>query len=202
MDTSEDTIISNIFHFPYMDDEKCERLSSIILKNQQESPHNGSMQKYTTDIYKVSPDIIHTIVDNLIPKINSLYDFDKKQEYYIYNSHGIIYKTNGSGEKKLNLHVDDSDITINITLNTDNLKGNILRFHGITEYGNIFCKKNFERIQNTQIYSKTDILPIKGDCIIHRGSHPHETLPIEDGMRIALIIWLKKKYSIDENKKY
>jgi predicted 2-oxoglutarate/Fe(II)-dependent dioxygenase YbiX len=123
-----------------------------------------------------------------------LFDFDQPQSYNLYTAHAIIYSASGEGEKGLSLHVDDSDITVNLTLHASNLSGSELSFTNTTEYGNEFCLKNLDKmrqkIENT--FTVTQFKTTVGNCILHRGSHPHSTTGIYTGERIALILWLKK----------
>ena len=195
LETSEQTALINVFQFPFLTDTECQSMTSTILENRYRFPHDGSMQKHTVDATSILGDILYTrILKDLQPTINMLFDFNQPQTYSLYTAHAIIYSASGEGEKALSLHVDDSDITINLTLHTSKLSGSELSFTNTTEYGNDFCLKNLDKmrqkIDNT--FTVTQIRTTVGNCILHRGSHPHSTTGIYTGERIALILWLKK----------
>lgn len=136
----------------------------------------------------------------LIPRINELFDKSERVVYDLYTAHAILYNAEGQGEKKLKLHVDDSDVTINFTILADNLEGSELEFVGATPYGNAHCEKHFERqrIAASQQQTVTRLKLSVGECLLHRGSHPHQTTLITKGARIAIIIWLRKVVVVAE----
>ena len=148
-------------------------------------------------------DVLYTrIVKDLIPTINLLFDFGQLQSYYVFSAHAIIYSASGSGEKKLSIHVDDADITVNITLHSSELNGSELAFRGTTEYGNDFCAANLEKLR-LKIEGSGAVTQVKqtvGNCILHRGSHPHCVTDISAGERVALILWLKKHSTVDSQR--
>ena len=195
LETSEQTALINVFQFPFLTDTECQTMTNTILENRYRFPHDGSMQKHTVDATNILGTILHDrILKDLQPTINMLFDFNKPQRYSLYTAHAIIYSAFGEGEKGLSLHTDDSDITVNITLHASNLSGSELSFTNTTDYGNDFCLKNLDKmrqkIENT--FTVTQFKTTVGNCILHRGSHPHSTTGIYTGERIALILWLKK----------
>lgn len=170
-------------------------MTQTILENRHRFPHGGSMQKHTVDATSILGDILYTrILKDLQPTINMLFDFNQPQAYSLYTAHAIIYSASGEGEKALSLHVDDSDITINLTLYASKLSGSELSFTNATEYGNDFCLKNLDKMRQkiNNTFTVTQIKTTVGNCILHRGSHPHSTTGIYTGERIALILWLKR----------
>lgn len=194
LSASEGTILLNILKFPFLSQDDCKSIDSLIERNQ--TSHAGSMQKYTIDVLTSLNNFLQNIcLKELIPIINELFYFGKSNEYEIYTAHLILYKFNGEGEKSLKLHTDDSDITVTITLETDELEGSELEFMGTSEYGNAKLVKNFDRIRKSiQSSLESHKISLKsGDCLIHRGNHPHQTTVIKHGSRKTLVIWLKKK---------
>ena len=195
LETSEKIALINVFQFPFLSETECQSMTKTILDNRYRFPHDGSMQKYTVDATTILGDVLYNrILKDLTPTINMLFDFDQSQSYSLYSAHAVIYSASGEGEKGLSLHVDDSDITVNITLHASNLCGSELSFTDTTEYGNEFCLKNLDKmrkkIENT--FTVTQFKTTVGNCILHRGSHPHSTTGIYTGERITLILWLKK----------
>jgi hypothetical protein len=192
--TSESSVLANIFQIDYLSKENCEALTQKILAHRHSHPHEGSMQKYTVDVTSFLDDFLQKCLADLTPIVNALFDFGQPTKYTLYTAHAIVYNATGEGEKALKCHVDDSDITINLTLHTENLNGNELRFLQTTPYGNDLCLRQFERMrvkQNTTS-TLTSLTPKPGWCVLHRGNHPHETSLIQSGQRLALILWLKK----------
>lgn len=152
------------------------------------------MQKHTIDTMKFLPEKMNSIVKTLEPTICMLYNFGKTASYKIYSAHAIVYDAQYTGEKELVLHTDDSDITVNITLNTEDLEGTEINFMNTTPFMNDYCLRYLEKTRK-KLDLQTQFLRIKpraGWCILHRGDHPHETDRIWKGRRLTLIIWLKK----------
>jgi hypothetical protein len=196
LDTSDKTALINVFQFPFLSDDECQSITKMVLDNRYRFPHDVSMQKHTVDAKQILGDFLYDrVLKDLVPRINTLFDFGNAQSYNLYSAHAIIYSANSTGEKSLSLHVDDADITINITLHSSNLSGCELSFRGTTEYGNTFCKANLEKMRQ-KIEGTSAVTQVKlatpGICVLHRGSHPHSTSAILGGERIALILWLKK----------
>lgn len=191
LEQSENTILANIIQFSLFSEDKCNEYVNIISKNANNSPYHGSMQKHTVDVSILLKENLQLLLQSkLLPIINNFFNDGIQQKYVIYTAHAILYKSKGMGERSLNLHTDDSDITINITLNTNNLEGNELEFYGSTPYSSSILKK-FERFR----LKEDKIIRIQhkiGSCLIHKGNHPHLTRPILNGDRIGLVVWLKK----------
>ena len=139
LESSEQTGLINVFQFPFLTDDECQSITKTILDNRYRFPHDGSMQKHAVDASPVLGDLLYDrILKQLMPTINMLFDFGQAQSYSLYTAHAVIYSASGSGEKSLSLHVDDADITANITLQARDLGGCELSFSGTTEYGNEF----------------------------------------------------------------
>ena len=193
--TSENSVLFNVFQMPYLTGEECDSLAKKVLENRYSHPHEGSMQKYTVDVTPFLGEFLTNIMEKLTPIINELYYFGKGNTYSLFTAHAILYSADGQGERSLGLHVDDADVTVNLTLQTENLKGCEIGFMDSTEYGNDYCITNFGRAK-----AKLDggchvhtVVPEVGTLLFHRGNHPHRTFYIQQGSRIALILWLKKR---------
>jgi len=95
---------------------------------------------------------------------------------------GFVINYSSYMNKSLQLHTDDSDITINLCLQTD-CEGTQVRFHGH---------------RSTKIYKpdywagEVDITPQKLWALVHEGQHQHETLPVQSGERWNVVLWFKK----------
>ena len=195
LQSSDQTALISAFQFPFLTDEECRSTTKTVLDNRFRFPHDGSMQKHTVDATHILSDVLYTrILKDIMPTINMLFDFGQTQSYSLFSAHAIIYSASGTGENGLSLHVDDADIAVNITLHSSNLSGCELSFRGTTEYGNAFCAANLEKMRQ-QIEATFPVTQVKatlGNCILHRGSHPHSMTAICGGERIALILWLKR----------
>ena len=197
IETSEQTVLCNVFQFPFLNHKRCVELTEVL--NERNAYNLGSetntLQKFTVDAMPIIGEVIEGFVTELKHKINQLYDFgDETIDYAIFSSHAIFYNANGIGETKLERHVDDSDITVNITLLAQNLTGCSLRFIGSPEYRNSFCLNHFDKVRGKidSAMVATSVTLGVGNCVLHRGDHAHEVDAIQTGNRVALIIWLKR----------
>ena len=110
------------------------------------------------------------------------YGFNENKKMSLFIDFSVHY--GGINDKKLDIHRDDSDITINICLK-NNFKTTGLRFHMISDSLYSFYK-----------YKIFDIDLEEGDVVIHRGDHEHEVVKNQeienlDKNRVNLILWFK-----------
>ena len=198
--TSENSVLFNVFQMPFLSEEQCASMTKEVLDHRYSHPHHGSMQKHTVDVTSFLKDFLSSTVKTLTPTINDLFYFGESNTYSLYSAHAIIYSATGNGENELGIHTDDSDITVNITLMIENLKGSQVGFFDSNEYGNEFCIRNFEKMREKLAHKRNSntITPQLGHCVLHRGDHAHCTFSIQEGSRMALIMWLKKSKSLTE----
>ncbi|XP_071945906.1 2-oxoglutarate and iron-dependent oxygenase domain-containing protein 2-like isoform X2 [Antedon mediterranea] len=78
----------------------------------------------------------------------------------------------------LNYHYDNAEVTLNISLTSDFTEGSLY-------FGGMRHQRGIEEPQRTEYCHK----PTYG--LIHRGQHMHGALPIADGERYNLIIWMR-----------
>jgi hypothetical protein len=195
LETSENSLLFNVFQRPMLSKEQCAELTQKVLDHRYTHKHEGSMQKHTVDISSFLGEFLQETLQTLIPSINDLFYFGEENLYSLVTAHAILYSATGEGEKSLNTHIDDSDITLNLTIQSENLSGSELYFLDSTEYGNTLCNEQFGKIKQT-LDTRIHVNSLRtelGTCILHRGNHPHSTSTIHSGNRIALILWLKKK---------
>lgn len=195
LSTSDTSVLFNVFQLPFLSQETCAQLTKEILTHRLADINQNSMQKYIIDVSHFLADFLRESVDRLTPSINDLFYFGENHTYSIFNAYAIYYNATGEGEKSLNTHVDDSDITVNITLMKENLDGCEVYFTDAPDYGNAYCIKNFSKMkQKLQKGSSSySIKPEVGTCMLHYGNHPHMTSQIQSGKRVSLILWLKRK---------
>ena len=98
--------------------------------------------------------------------------------------HGFIveYDEAPNKDRKLSLHVDDSDVTLNICLGTQ-FEGGDLQFMG---------RRCRECIQTPPRFGEVIQLGHQvGTAVFHIGQHRHQALPITQGHRANLILWCR-----------
>lgn len=89
----------------------------------------------------------------------------------------VEYEATGSKDKHLNMHFDDSELTINLCLGKE-FQGGEVMFAGHRDrpdtHGQLF------------VYDQ-----VVGQAILHDGKHMHSALPIREGERVNLILWMR-----------
>lgn len=96
--------------------------------------------------------------------------------------HGFIvsYSTK-RGDTDLGFHVDNSEVTLNITLQTEGVGGE-LYFQG--------RRCEVHRQMPHRAKEEFVVRHETGSLIIHTGAHRHGVYPINDGSRTGIIMWL------------
>ena len=122
---------------------------------------------------------------NMISYIYEIYGIDASRKCFVFTNFSVHYGY--FHDQKLDEHVDDSDITVNICLkNTQNFTG--LKFNQTPD--TLFSFKH-----NKPILVDME----EGDVLIHSGKQPHEVCQKvvnsenKFGERVNLVIWLKFK---------
>lgn len=83
-------------------------------------------------------------------------------------------------------HMDPSDITINICLESDNVTGSQVVFYGVQTLDNVTATSTSDNDDNDEYEFLVD--QKEGYCTIHYGKHPHKTLPLLSGQRTNVIL--------------
>ncbi|KAL0481316.1 2-oxoglutarate and iron-dependent oxygenase domain-containing protein [Acrasis kona] len=109
-----------------------------------------------------------------------------KGAYDLDDHHTFVVEYFIGGDLDLNLHVDDSEVTINVCLGVEGFKG-----------GNVFFGGNRDKPETYEDYDEYENKV--GRAIIHDGLHMHGALKLEDGERYNLIIWCRSKQYRREN---
>ncbi|KAG0491015.1 hypothetical protein HPP92_007878 [Vanilla planifolia] len=91
--------------------------------------------------------------------------------------HGFIVEYGKDKDIKLDFHVDDSEVTLNVCLGKQ-FSGGELFFEEILEYSHV-----------------------PGQAVLHRGRHRHGARPTTSGHRINLLLWCRSS-AFREMKKY
>eukprot|EP01094_Clydonella_sp_ATCC50884_P016186 TRINITY_DN2692_c0_g1_i3.p1 TRINITY_DN2692_c0_g1~~TRINITY_DN2692_c0_g1_i3.p1 ORF type:complete len:155 (-),score=48.14 TRINITY_DN2692_c0_g1_i3:207-671(-) len=91
--------------------------------------------------------------------------------------HGFVVQYTMKGDRKLDFHFDDSEVTLNVCLGM-RFQGGALYFRGILE----------EESTHTEEVALEHRV---GVGLVHAGKHRHGAMPIEAGERLNLILWCR-----------
>ncbi|MCO4770293.1 MAG: hypothetical protein KDA24_09710 [Deltaproteobacteria bacterium] len=98
--------------------------------------------------------------------------------------HGFVVHYGEGWERDLSLHVDDSEVTVNICLGRE-FEGGDLLMSGRR------CAAHVE--DRDRPGERYPVAQEPGFAIIHAGMHRHEALPLTRGERLNLIVWCKSR---------
>ena len=139
----------------------------------------NSMHKYGASNV-ISNNEFEEIKKTLLPYIFEVFGIDPSKKCILHTHFSVHYGK--YCDKKLDEHIDDSDITINICLkNTQTNTG--LKFNQVPN-------TLFSSAKNSSVTINLE----EGDIIIHLGNQPHQVLLQNydnDNQRINLVLWLK-----------
>ncbi len=150
---------------------------------------NNKLKKSPNTMHKVGASDICDI--SFIEKIKNIadfygknyYDFDKKRNLVLFKDFTVHYDNNNL-DKKLDVHYDDSDITVNICLkNTMEVSESTeLTYYGSTN--SLLTKKRNQKMINFGFQT--------GEIVIHKGKHLHSVSNVYgNGERVNLVMWFK-----------
>ena len=109
----------------------------------------------------------------------------------LFTAFAIWYKhDDGLANSGLRLHQDDSDLTVNLALRSDQ-DGCKVRFEGAQHLTQPLPRGGGGAPGAYSPYTEVDLPP--GYALLHRGRHPHDVTPIEAGERWSLILWYKRR---------
>lgn len=84
-------------------------------------------------------------------------------------------------DQALNLHFDNAEVTINVCLGDDFVQGSLY-------FGAMRTEVPPQRASNKSFFEYIHE-PYMG--VMHRGQHLHGALPIEEGRRVNMVVWLR-----------
>lgn len=216
LDNADPSLLWNgILDIPIFSDEGAAKLAAIT-QNAIDNVNStrlaaGNMHSYGTDLFPQHATLVDTMVAQLEPIINLVFLTGQlpstsvmpptgtlPQELVNHSAHCIGYSnTPGQREKKLQLHVDDSLITINICCGVPGFTGSDLLFKGFQKLPWSFIAKQQRRMPVAAEQNEISTKPVPTRALIHFGAHPHRTVPIETGQRFNWVLWYHKKTAID-----
>ncbi|PKA56953.1 putative PKHD-type hydroxylase [Apostasia shenzhenica] len=106
--------------------------------------------------------------------------------------HGFVVEYGKDKDFKLDFHVDDSEVTLNVCLGKQ-FQGGELFFRGVRCDQHVNSETHPEEVLE---YSH-----VPGQAVIHRGRHRHGARPTTSGFRINLLLWCRSS-AFREMKKY
>ncbi|PKU82670.1 uncharacterized PKHD-type hydroxylase At1g22950 [Dendrobium catenatum] len=106
--------------------------------------------------------------------------------------HGFVVEYGKDKDVKLDFHVDDSEVTLNVCLGKQ-FSGGELFFRGVR------CDQHVN--SETQPEEILEYSHVPGQAILHRGRHRHGARPTTSGYRINLLLWCRSSV-FREMKKY
>lgn len=174
----------SLFTSEFIFGEKHEQIIDDLYKKSlhkmERSPN--TMHKYgASDV--INSDELEQLKNRLLPYIYEVFDVNPCKECTLFTDFSVHYGF--LRDEKLDEHVDDSDITVNICLkNTKGFTG--LKFNQIPD--TLFSIKS-----NKCIMVNLE----KGDVLVHSGKQRHEVIKnfekesIDCGERVNLVLWLK-----------
>jgi len=170
--------IPNVYSLDIFTQEFCEKLIAEA-KNFEKvcnvKLRPNSMNNYGLVIDEIGlSEFFDTFITQYFTHIASIMN---KNSYAIDDHHSFIVEYAIGKDKELHLHVDDSELTLNICLGVD--------FTG----GNILFKGHIDNPQSQLVHGEYE--HVKYRAILHDGRHMHAAAPIESGERYNLIIWCR-----------
>ncbi|TRY63022.1 hypothetical protein TCAL_00796 [Tigriopus californicus] len=173
-----------VFSFPAFTPDFCQELVDELnsIEHHPNLPLNrpNTMNKYGTALDDVGfTNVVDTLRQEFIqPLCDRLY----KDERFQLDSHKaftVKYLDNDfKNDEGLAIHFDNAEVTLNVAL-TENFDGGEVVFHGRSSNG--------LNQQPPPIGINHEV----GQGILHLGCQLHEALPITNGTRVNLIIWMR-----------
>jgi len=114
-------------------------------------------------------------------EILSKYYYKMNFKKELISSNLMLIRYDNKTTRKLELHTDDSELTVNLCFENSTTNNEII-FKGYI-WNTYFPIK----IKHTE---DIKVVPEKNTIIIHRGIHPHKVNELKNGIRENLIMWL------------
>lgn len=173
-----------VFTFPVFRQDFCQQLVDELdsMEQNPDLPLNrpNTMNKYGISLDDVGfTSVLDTLRQDFIqPVCDSLYE-DKEFQLDSHKAFTVKYFDNDfKTDEGLAIHYDNAEVTLNVSL-TENFDGGEVVFHGQSHDGS--------RVQSPPLGINHEM----GQGILHLGCQLHEALPITNGVRVNLIIWMR-----------
>lgn len=113
-----------------------------------------------------------------------------KELFFLFNR---AIASSDSRDKKLDFHVDDAAVTLNVCLGEEFTGGELY-------FGGVRCSRHVGRTKATEdeeIVFQHQV----GTACLHLGKHRHQALPITSGRRLNLILWVEQQSDFFETRR-
>jgi len=98
--------------------------------------------------------------------------------------HAFQVEYDAGGDTSLSKHMDSSEVTLNLCLQTENLAGSTVFFEGVRRFG-----------QGWGEPSRVEVVQKPGVALLHLGQNMHGASELAQGKRSNVIIWMKSRKS-------
>ena len=178
----------------YYPDLDCEawtaKLAAITAKRRRAGADFNSLHKQSLDVETDFPVI--PILHSLRHKIRLHFGLDTG-DLRVRAAFSVHYAMDPDANRKLKKHTDDSLLTLNLCVHSDDVVGNQVRFFGTkaiaTNGGGKARPTGFAAAAPPFV----DVPIIDTRVCLHWGAHPHETQPLRKGERWNIIMWFVHK---------
>ena len=183
-------VCAGVYEFNMFSPKFCRRLCKEIQEyayNMKKSGHKvrqpNSMNNYGIPLYENGMQkFFDDLVTKKIHQLSSQF-FRDHGGHDLRVSHAFTVNYSKGEDTHLDMHTDDSDVTVNVCLGDSDFVGGALAFCGMQ---NQHSHRRIRYVHNHEI----------GRAVIHSGKRRHGALPIASGRRINLVMWLKSNAAV------
>ncbi|CAF1465682.1 unnamed protein product, partial [Didymodactylos carnosus] len=176
-----------IYTFECFDEEFCQQLIAEINHFEKWCLENGirvqrpnSMNNYGAilDNFGFEPCLQDLMTHIVEPLAKHVYSYITPP---LDSHHGFVVEYSMNKDKKLDFHVDNADVTLNVCLGQEFTGGQLY-------FGGVRCQEHVQTpsLPNEDFYFDHKI----GYGVLHVGKHRHRACEITSGTRLNLILWV------------
>lgn len=169
-----------VFSFPMLSDACCNLIIDELRSYESSGlpkPRPNSMNNYGLVLNEIGMErMFDDLVLRCVRPIASLL-FDDCGGQTLDRHHSFLVEYREGQDLSLDMHVDDSDVTLNINL-LDGFEGSALCFCGY--------QSQPDHRQHSLTYMHR-----RGVAVLHAGKRRHGALPLSGGERVNLIVWCR-----------
>lgn len=164
-------LLEEIHHF----ESWCEKTGKTIHRPNSMNNYGAILDDFGFEpcLEQMVSQVMNVISSVLFPHIGPTLD----------HHHGFLVEYEMGKDQELSLHVDDSDVTLNVCLGEDFSNGELL-FEGV--------RCNHHQSTTHPLPGEQCVIEHKlGQACVHVGRHRHSAMPISRGKRCNLILWCR-----------
>ena len=164
--------------------EEVERWEAALLRGEVREEPPNSMHRYGAPLERLG---LAALGDRLLARgLAARMELSFPGTGPLTESHAFIVRYGAGGDDGLDLHVDDSDVTLSLCLG-GRFSGSGLQFEGVR------CGLHLDHPARPEEISTVAHRP--GEGVLHLGKRRHRVLPITAGSRVGLILWARRSGS-------